>query len=290
MSVLKFKAGRRGTSGKNAGYITRESACDSISFHNLNELETDDHYEKRVNTLSYAHNREDEEMHISERGRTHYRLILSWDREEETEKVREMSHEFLDKNFEKSRAIIAVHQDTEHTHAHIWIDARNTDERKLHSPKNHLNEICRSWQNQYDQEYQTDYAKQFAEKREETRQYKEALHNDEKAAKPTRHRMTTEQYREKDLKDAGVKIYGINQEGFRGNQRSFEVRNSNTKEAEQTIDRSRQQIEQGERAVIQLEHKASGAIRETQELYRSVEKYGRAVNEKVTDRNRGLER
>ncbi len=290
MSVLKFKAGRRGTGGKNAGYITRESACDSISFHNLNELEAESHHERRVNALSYAHNREDEEMHRSARGRTHYRVILSWDREEETDKAKEMTHEFLDKNFDKSRAVVAVHQDTEHTHAHIWIDARNTDERKLHSPKNHINEICRSWQSQYDREYQTDYAKQFAEKREETRQYKEAMHNGEEAVKPERPRMTSEQFREKDLKDAGVKSYGIDKEGFGGNQRSFEIRDSNSKEAEQTIDRSRRQIEQGERAVSQLDHKASGAIRETQELHHSVEKYGRGISEKITEKNRGLER
>ncbi len=285
MSVMKFK-GHSARSGRNADYIMRDSACEDVSFHNLEELETETQYENKINARSYAYNREDEE-----KGRTHYRVTLSWDREEETGKAREMTHEFLQENFKDSRAVVAIHQDTDHTHAHVWIDSRQENGKKIHSEKNHVNELSRSWQNQYDRQYQTSYEKEYAAKREETRQHREDRHNGKESEKPERAGMTSEQFREKDQRDAGVKSNVIDQERTGNNQRPFEVRNSNSNEAEQTINRSRQQLEQGERAISGVEQEASGAIRETQELRGSVEEYSRAINnEKVKDQDRGAER
>lgn len=296
MSILKFKAGRRGAGGKNAGYITRESACDSISFHNLDELEGENQYENRVNALSYAHNREEEEMFLSARGRTHYRMILSWEGKEETMRAKEMTHEFLKENFKDSRAVVAVHQDTEHTHAHVWIDARNLDDRKLHSPKNHLNELCRNWQEQYDREYGTDRAQEFSEKREETRLYKLAMHSGFEQPKPERAGMTAENYREKDLRDAGVKINEVKidsakinqieiieeknsgvitdgseingvksdefeQSGFGGNQRRFETRDSKALQAERAVAGSERQLEGGKRDAEKAAHSVDDSQR-----------------------------
>jgi hypothetical protein len=282
---MKFK-GHKAASGKNVDYIMRDSACNDVSFHNLKELESESQYENKVNARSYVYNREEEE-----KGRTHYRVTLSWDREEETEKAREMTHEFLQENFKDSRAVVAIHRDTEHTHAHVWIDARQENGKKIHSEKNHINELSHSWQNQYDRQYQTSYEKEFAAKREESRQYREDRHNGKESEKPGRAQMTSEQFREKDERDAGVKTNVIEQERTGSNQRSFEIRNSNSNEAEQTVNRSRQQLEQGERAVTRVEQESSGAIRETQELRDSVEKYSRTINsEKVKDQDRGAER
>ncbi len=283
---MKFK-GHKTASGRNADYIMRDSACEDVSFHNLDELETETQYENKINARSYAYNREDEE-----KGRTHYRVTLSWDREEETGKAREMTHEFLQENFKDSRAVVAIHQDTDHTHAHVWIDSRQENGKKIHSEKNHVNELSRSWQNQYDRQYQTSYEKEYAAKREETRQHREDRHNGKESGKPERARMTSEEFREKDQRDAGVKTNVIDQERTGDNQRPFEVRNSNTNEAEQTIDRSRQQLEQGERATNRIEQESSRAIRETQELRGTVEEYSRTVteSEKVKNQDRGAER
>ncbi|MGH9763840.1 MAG: relaxase/mobilization nuclease domain-containing protein, partial [Blastocatellia bacterium] len=38
---------------------------------------------------------------------------------------------WVERNFPNSRALIAVHQNTDHTHAHINIQARNLDGRKI---------------------------------------------------------------------------------------------------------------------------------------------------------------
>lgn len=317
MSILKFKAGRRGAGGKNAGYITRESACDSISFHNLDELEGENQYENRVNALSYAHNREEEEMFTSARGRTHYRMILSWKGKEETDRAKEMTHEFLEENFRESRAIVAVHQDTEHTHAHVWIDARNTDDRKIHSPKNHLNELCRNWQERYDREYGTGRAREFSEKREETRLYKLAMHNGFEQPKPERAGMTTEDYREKDLRDAGVKVNGAEIEGIKiekikidgvkidefeqigsgGNQRRFEAGDSKALETERAAAGSERRLESGkrelERAVKSVDD-SQRTIERTQHEFGKLREAAAALDrakqlEKEPNQERGFE-
>lgn len=246
MSIVKFKAGSKGASGKNASYITRESACESISFHNLDELEAKSKYEKRVNALTYAHNREEEETKKSQRGRTHYRVVLSWEGKENTEQAEGMTHEFLKENFKDSRAIVAIHQDTEHTHAHIWIDARNTNDRKLHSPKNHINELSRSWQRQYDREYKTNYEKEYAVKREETRQYKEAMHKGKSTEKPNRAEMNTEKWRAKDERDAGVKTNGTNKERTGRNQQFTDERERISKESELATTKANHQFNRTE--------------------------------------------
>jgi hypothetical protein len=255
MSILKFKAGARGTSGKNASYITRESACESISFHNLEELETENQYENRVNALSYAHNREEEEI----KGRTHYRVVLSWEGKEETNRAKEMTHDFLQERFKDSRAIVAVHQDTDQTHAHVWIDARNIDDRKLHSPKNHLNELSQSWQKQYDREYNTNYEREFSAKREETRQYKEAKHKGLEAEAPSRAKMTSEKWREKDERDAGVKTNGIDKEGVGRNQRFVTER-------EQISEKSERGITEATRQINRTESEARGLHQDVERL------------------------
>ncbi len=288
MSVMKFK-GHSARSGRNADYIMRDSACEDVSFHNLEELEAESQYENKINARSYAYNREDEE-----KGRTHYRVTLSFEGKEETEKAREMAHEHLKENFPDARAIVAVHQDTEQTHAHVWIDARQTNDRKIHSPKNHSSELSHSWQKQCDREYGTDRAHEFAEKRAETQQWKKdyAIAKEKGLPLPQKPerapRMTPQDYREKDQRDKEVK--NIDQERTGSNQRPFEVRNTNSNEAEQTINRSHQQLEQGERAINRVEQESSGTIRETQELRSSIEEYSRAVNEKVVEKDRETER
>lgn len=59
MSIAKFTVGRRGASGRHASYITRESACRSISFYNLDEQRGENDFENRVNAISHAYARED---------------------------------------------------------------------------------------------------------------------------------------------------------------------------------------------------------------------------------------
>lgn len=295
MSILKFK-GHSKASGKNVGYITRETACDSVSFHNLKELETGDRYDNKVNALSYAYNREEEETQ-----RTHYRVTLSWEGKEETEKAKEMTHEFLQKEFPNARAVVAVHQDTDQTHSHVWIEARQLDDKKIHSPKNHINQICKSWQTQYDREYQTERAKEYEQKREESRQHREDKHNGRESVAPDRAGMRAQDYRNKDLRDAGVKENEFEQSATGGNQRPFAVRDSAVKEADRAVTGSQQQIEESkrnsdeskqrfERAIESLDRAQSSVRQLRDEADRMVEIEKRQQIEKDRENERGYER
>ncbi len=172
MSVAKLTVGRSGAGGANAEYITRENAAEKISFFNLNLLEADDLSEARTNAIAYAHTREDSELAKNKNGRTHYRLLLSWDRKESSEKVSEEAEKFLDKNLPEARAIIAVHQDTDHSHVHIWIDARQRDEKKVHLSKKEFQTFDERWAEQFDVAYGTTYATEYKDKKAETRKWK----------------------------------------------------------------------------------------------------------------------
>jgi hypothetical protein len=301
MSVLKFK-GHKAASGKNVDYIMRDSACRDVSFHNLDELQGENEHESKINARSYVYNREDEET-----GRNHYRLTLTWEGKEDTEKARQMSQEYLKENFKDSRAIVAIHQDTDHTHAHVWIDARQNNGKKIHTSRGDQEKLYGNWQKQYDREYGTNRAKEFAEKRQETRENKKARAQglDVEMPKDRAPKLTAADFREKDARDAGVRSNGIDKEGIRGNQRPFEVRNSNANESEQTLNRSKQDFEQSNQAVDSSQQRlnqskyavdradsqANGTIRETQKLRESVEEYGRATSsQKVKDQDRGAER
>jgi hypothetical protein len=187
MSVAKMSIGKAGAGGANASYITRQKDCEKITFVNIafpeQEGETGkmELQEARTNAIAYAHTREDVELAKAKQpnARTHYRLILTWDRKENSDKCSEMAERFLEKNFDKARAIIAVHQDTEHTHAHVWIDARQTDGKKINLRGNSFKTIDEKWAKQFDEEYATAYTPELKRKKSETAQWKK----DVKAAK-----------------------------------------------------------------------------------------------------------
>jgi hypothetical protein len=281
MSIAKFTVGRRGASGRHASYITRESACRSISFYNLDELHGENDFEKRVNAISHAYAREDIETAKSERGRTHYRMILSWDRKEETDIAKEQAHKFLKENFDKGRGFVAVHQDTEHTHAHIWLDARTNDGRKLHIGKSVYRQLDESWVKQYDRNYQTEYAKEYQAKKQQTRQWKRELveqraerrdgKQERPQDKPERHtdKLKNEFWREKEIRDSGV-VKGNDENGIRGNQQSFTVRSGRSETGEREINNSQQQLAKSERAVSRATEQTHRTESEARGLHQAV--------------------
>jgi hypothetical protein len=311
MSIAKFTVGRRGASGRHASYITRESACRSISFHNLDEQRGENDFESRTNAIAYAYAREDIETAKSERGRTHYRIILSWDRKEETDKAQDEAHKFLDENFEKGRGFIAVHQDTEHTHAHVWLDARCGDGRKLHISKSVYRQLDESWAKQYDRNYQTEYAKEYKEKKEQTRAWKRNRVQEQQRGqnelttgkqerppdKPERYQDTLKNdfWREKDQIDKGV-IRNGDENGIRGNQQSFTVRSGRDSTGERELNNSQRQLAKSERAVSRATEQTHRTESEARGLHQAVarvaqtERGSRVERSDTIDRDGGIER
>ncbi len=294
MSILKYNGtANPNASSANAKYITRERACDDLSFHNLPELET------RADFLAYAERRKEEEAERPARGggvqRNHHRLVLSWDRTETTDAAREQTQNFLKQNFPNSRAAIAIHQDKPgQTHAHIWIDARGTDDRKVRVDKATYKTLDERWARDYDRNYGTDYAREYQQKKDETRQWKRDRVAGINRPKPTRARdgMTSDRWREKDIRDLGVERNGTDERTVDRDQRFVAAGQRNAidseravADADRTLDRSVETIERTEQGTSSLDRIADETVRETEKLHSRFSEMGERSHSLEHDRN-----
>jgi hypothetical protein len=177
-AVLKFSIPKNGkTSAANVRYITRETATHSdernIHFHNLEQLKGKDYRETRTNFISFAESRLDDEQTRPRRGageaRTHYRAVLSFDRNENATKANELAAKWLEDNFKDCRAAAVTHRDTKNLHIHVWVDARRLDERKLNLDKKQFRQLDESWAKIYSKEYGEHYLTDHLKKKEATR-------------------------------------------------------------------------------------------------------------------------
>jgi hypothetical protein len=290
VSILKYNGtANPNASSANAKYITRERACDDLSFHNLPELEN------RADFLAYAERRAEEEAERPARGngiqRNHHRLVLSWDRTETTDAAREQTQNFLKENFPNSRAAIAIHQDKQgQTHTHVWIDARGTDARKLRLDKATYKSLDERWAQQYDRSYGTNYASEYQQKKEETRQWKRDRVAGINRPKPTRARdgMTSDRWREKDIRDSGVERNGTNertvdrdQRFVAAGQRDSTVSVERNRTADREIDNSTSIQQRAEFGAGSITRIADETVRATEQLHKDFDRLG--------ERERGLE-
>jgi hypothetical protein len=295
MSILKYNGtANPNASSANAKYITRERACDDLSFHNLPELEN------RADFLAYAERRKEEEAERPARGngiqRNHHRLVLSWDRTETTDAAREQTQNFLKENFPNSRAAIAIHQDKQgQTHAHVWIDARGTDDRKLRLDKATYKSLDERWARDYDRTYGTDYARDYQQKKDETRQWKRDRVAGINRPKPTRARdgMTSDRWREKDIRDLGVERDEPNkrtdnrdQRFVAAGQRDSTVSVERNRTADRAIDSSVETIERAEQGTSSLDRIADETVRETEKLHSRFSEMGERSHSLEHDRDR----
>jgi hypothetical protein len=171
---IKFSVPKNGkTSAANARYISRPSATlennNQLFFHNLENLKGRDYRETRTNFISYAEARLDEEATKTQRGagaaRTHYRVVLSFDRNEGTEAAKELSQKWLKENFPDGRAAGAIHRDTKNLHIHVWVDARQTNDRKLNLDNKQYRKLDESWAKIYAERYGEKYLIEHLEKK-----------------------------------------------------------------------------------------------------------------------------
>ena len=101
--------------------------------------------ELRENLVLYARLREEAEV----KGRTHYRTLLSFERQLPGKEASKLVREWLATAFPGTRAGGFVHQNTAHTHVHVWIDARKVDGRKLDLSAREYRRIDETWNRLY---------------------------------------------------------------------------------------------------------------------------------------------
>ncbi len=261
---IKFSAPKSASaSAANIRYITRESATgaaeSALYLHNLEHVQGADYRETRTNAISYSQMRLDEEQARSRNNpresRTHYRAILSFDRAESSEQARELAKEWLEKNFKDARAVVAIHQDKKHhSHAHVWVDARDQNERKLQLNNRQFKNLDKSWAQIYARRYGEHYLIEHLNKKKETKNYKAEYRKakaEGRAVPPAPERQR--QNKIQNSKDQERGNYGFTkQDGLGDDQRAVAVRPNASRRREQDISRA-----------VSAEHRASREANET---------------------------
>jgi hypothetical protein len=263
MSILKYSNKcNPAASAANVKYITRDSAADSISFHNLPELDAADRIQAKSNAINYAEERVlEEECRVrgNENGtpRNHNRMIISFDRKESTEIAKEEVHKFLDKNFPNQKAVVSIHQDQDHTHSHVWFDCRDvgTDRKSRLNPKDFYS-LDEKWAKQYDERYKTSYEREYREKKDETREWKKEQYELTKGEagkrilpldKPHRHNHNKAQI----LRDKEIREHGFNKEPTDRDKPVIERGQPAVERGEREMENYSQQVEQTEHTLRQ---------------------------------------
>ena len=194
-----FSPGASGAGGKNAGYVTREGAVrdgrDGVLLHNLpadvteGVAEAGSYGEARDHLTAYARTQEACEVrrHGGRAGepRTHYRAVLSFERDVTTERAKAMTAEWLGDQFGGARAFAVVHRNTDHAHVHVWIDARGVDGKKLHFSRSEYRGLDVAWNRVYSREMGRD-EREHLDKKAETREYRRARAEGRPAERPAR--------------------------------------------------------------------------------------------------------
>lgn len=85
--------------------------------------------EKRENLVAHFSALADLEERLG--GLSHFRIILTVGPEVSIRELKEMANAFLRGNFPLCPAFIAIHDDTHHRHAHIYVHARQLDNRRV---------------------------------------------------------------------------------------------------------------------------------------------------------------
>jgi hypothetical protein len=85
--------------------------------------------EKRENLVAHFSALADLEERLG--GLSHFRIILTVGPEVSIRELKEMANAFLRENFPLCPAFVAIHDDTQHRHAHVYVHARQLDNRRV---------------------------------------------------------------------------------------------------------------------------------------------------------------
>ena len=181
-TYLRFTVGGKGASGAHVAYISRpgavwdaEGQCGFVLQGMPEEMERAATYDElREWAVSFAEVREREEEGKGKpttrrTPRTHYRVIVSFERKVATGRAAALVREWLQAALPHARALAFIHQNTDHTHAHIWLDARKADGRKLHFPAQQYRRLDELWNRIYCQAMGRD-EREHLDKKERSRE------------------------------------------------------------------------------------------------------------------------
>lgn len=166
-----------GIQEEKSSHVLNRVALDNSSRHDrITALMTSPNRHQRLEekvAKLRAHFAGKEQFEKAKGGRTHYRVILSFDVSATNSQIRDLTNQFLKETFPKAIAFGAIHRDTEHPHVHLYLHARQVDGRKIYLAKNEYASIDEKWAKIYS-EFAGDRSVfvQHLHKKEETKQWK----------------------------------------------------------------------------------------------------------------------
>src|SRR5262245_53887579 len=116
-----------------------------------------------------------EELEKARGGRTHYRMVLSFDVPATNSQIRELTNDFLGQTFPKAMAFATIHRDTDHPHVHVYIHSRQIDGKRINLKSQDYRTIDEKWSKIY-----SEFAgnrgihAEHLRKKEQTREWKRA--------------------------------------------------------------------------------------------------------------------
>lgn len=123
---------------------------------NMESGEVASYDDLRSNLEAHAWAREESESGLVRGGagatRTHYRAVLSFERDMPSAAILAMAKEWLNDALPTARAAVFIHRNTDHVHAHVWIDARGTDGKKLDLSPRRYRSLGSRWDRVYARE------------------------------------------------------------------------------------------------------------------------------------------
>jgi MobA/VirD2-like, nuclease domain len=132
-----------------------------------------------------AHFGSKEQFERAKGGRTHYRVILSFDVPASNEQIQDLTNQFLRDTFPKAIGFAAIHRDTDHPHVHVYLHARQIDGRKIYLSRDAYRTIDENWARIYSKiAGDQSVFVQHLRKKEETRQWKLAAAEAYKKGEP----------------------------------------------------------------------------------------------------------
>lgn len=163
-SFCKFTIGTPGASAAFMLYASRQAAVldrsEGVFLSGIPEVVANakTYGELRGNLEAFAWTREASEQSLHRKrgsrgiARSHYRCVLSFEREITTPAVRRLVNEWLASAFPNAVACGFLHRNTEHAHVHVWFDARGKDGKKLDFSYKAWRQISASWDRVYSRE------------------------------------------------------------------------------------------------------------------------------------------
>lgn len=152
-------------------------------FHDWQHLRCAD---LREEMIVYAHLREKKERERGgERSRTHYRVTLSFETPAVSVKALSLTKRWLEESFSSGRGAAFLHTNTRFPHVHVWLEARQTDGRKIHLDWRQFHRLDEVWNRLYSEALGRE-EREHLEKKWEREEYRRRCFQGEKRTPPER--------------------------------------------------------------------------------------------------------